>query len=95
MSLNVVGTGESYDATSAAQHPAVPRQTRLPAWQPLTLTFPVSLETRGRPRSSCQRGVQLGERLEPALLAGGHQMLREPLANLESRPSVGLVVELD
>src|SRR6266542_5448356 len=48
-----------------------------------------------RPRSGGERGVQLGERLEPALLTGGRQMLREPLADLESRPSVGLVVELD
>jgi hypothetical protein len=31
----------------------------------------------------------------PALLAGGRQMLSEPLADLESRLSVGLVVELE
>src|SRR5438874_847078 len=48
-----------------------------------------------RPRSGGERGVQLGERLEPALLTGGRQMLREPLADLESSPSVGLVVELE
>jgi hypothetical protein len=42
-----------------------------------------------------QRGVQLGERLEPTLLAGVRQMFGEPLADLQSRPSVGLVVELD
>ena len=42
-----------------------------------------------------QRGVQPGERLEPTLLAGVRQVFGEPLADLESRPSVGLVVELD
>ncbi|MFE9657294.1 hypothetical protein [Micromonospora sp. NPDC006431] len=42
-----------------------------------------------------QRGVQLGERLAPTLLAGVRQMFGEPLADLQSRPSVGLVVELD
>ena len=46
-------------------------------------------------RSGCEHGVQLGERLAPALLTGGRQILREPLADLDSRPSVGLVVELD
>src|SRR3990172_9922238 len=52
---------------------------------------------RCAPRPTLRRraGVQLGERLEPALLAGGRQVLGEPLADLESRPSVGLVVELD
>jgi hypothetical protein len=42
-----------------------------------------------------QRGVQLGERLEPTRHAGTRQVFGEPLADLESRPSVGLVVELD
>jgi hypothetical protein len=39
--------------------------------------------------------VQLGERLAPPALRWGHMALGEPLADLESRPSVGLVVELD
>jgi hypothetical protein len=42
-----------------------------------------------------QRGVQLGERLAPTHLAGVRQMFGEPLADLQSRPSVSLVVELD
>ncbi len=42
-----------------------------------------------------QGGVQLGERLAPTLLAGVRQVFGEPLADLEPRPSVGLVVELD
>jgi len=42
-----------------------------------------------------KRGVQLDERLAPALFAGRAQVFGEPLADLESRPPVGLVVELD
>jgi hypothetical protein len=45
--------------------------------------------------SGGERGVQLGERLEPALLTGGDQVLREPLADLESSPFLTLVVELE
>src|SRR5690349_1119178 len=42
-----------------------------------------------------QRGVQLGECLSPTLLAGLRQAFGEPLADLQSRPTVRLVVELD
>src|SRR5262249_34481666 len=42
-----------------------------------------------------QCGVQLGEGLAPTRLAGVRQVFGEPLADLESRPSVGLVVEFD
>src|SRR5215207_8534411 len=42
-----------------------------------------------------QGGVQLLERLEPALIARPGQVGGKPLADLEPRPSVGLVVELD
>src|SRR5262249_9171265 len=42
-----------------------------------------------------QRGIQLGERLAPTLLAGVRQVFGEPLADLQSRASVGLVVQLD
>src|SRR5689334_4407584 len=38
-------------------------------------------------RFECRSYRRLGERLEPALLAGGRQVLREPLADLESPPS--------
>jgi len=55
------------------------------------VTFGVSR----RRRSSGEQGVQFGERLGPTLLAGGHVVLAEPLADFESRPSVDLVVELD
>src|SRR6202011_298733 len=42
-----------------------------------------------------QGGVQLLEGLEPGLVAGPGQMRGKPLSDLESGPSVGLVVELD
>src|ERR1700736_2372945 len=42
-----------------------------------------------------QGGVQLLEGLDPTLVAWPGQVRREPLANLESGPSVWLVVELD
>src|SRR5262249_6051757 len=50
---------------------------------------------RRQPRSRGEHVLQLAERLEPALLARGRQMLGKPLADLESGPSAGLVVELD
>lgn len=42
-----------------------------------------------------QHGVQFGKRLKPATFAGARQVFGEPLADLESRPSVDLVVELE
>src|SRR6202163_370859 len=42
-----------------------------------------------------QGGVQLFEGLEPPLVAGSGQVRGEPLADLESGPSVWLVVEVD
>jgi hypothetical protein len=42
-----------------------------------------------------QGGVQLLEGLEPPLVAGPGQVRGEPLSDLESGPSVGVVVELD
>src|ERR1700694_1393351 len=42
-----------------------------------------------------QGGVQLLEGLDPPLVAGPGQVRGEPLSDLESGPSVGLVVELN
>src|SRR5437763_1186455 len=42
-----------------------------------------------------QGGVQLLEGLEPPLVAGPGQVRGEPLPDIESGSSVGLVVELD
>src|SRR5262245_7478277 len=60
----------------------------------MSLAMPLHLDV-DRGGATRQGEVQLGERLEPTLLAGVRQVPGEPLADLESGPSVGLVVELD
>jgi hypothetical protein len=62
-----------------------PRLSEAP--EPRSTSLVRSGVARGDHAQAGERGVELGERLEPALLAGGRQMLGEPLADLESRPS--------
>src|SRR5262245_33656508 len=73
---------------------SVPSSARRPSSEELN-TVAISFRIIRPPWSGGERGLQLAERLEPALLAGGRQMLGEPLADLQSRPSTRLIVELD
>src|SRR6202171_3610594 len=61
----------------------------------MSVAMPLHLSVGGGGLDVQQGGVELLEGLEPPLVAGPGQMRGEPLSDLESGPSVWLVVELD
>src|SRR5262245_21528435 len=79
----------------AAHNPEVAGSNLPPLHEKALETGPFRLMRQGRPRSGRERGIQLGECLGAALVGGGHQVLGELLVDIESRPPVGFVVELD
>src|SRR6478752_247579 len=61
----------------------------------MSVAMPLHLSVGSGGLDVQQGGVQLLEGLEPPLVAGPRQVRGEPLSDLDSGPSVGLVVELD
>jgi hypothetical protein len=61
----------------------------------MSVAMPLHLSVGGGGLDVRQGGVQLLEGLDPPLVVGPGQMSGEPLSDLESGPSVGVVVELD